>query len=238
MTNLQNKKILITGASRGIGLEIAKYFGSLNSSLILVGRNEDKLNSAANLCKDHGANDVKVHSLDLSKNSSLEDFSKEILSDGGIDVLVNNAGFFVQGNALEGDTSTWEQALNLNLLAPMKLTHAFAPGMKERQFGMIINLGSVAGIEGMSGVGVYAATKHGIRGWSRSCYLQLREFGIKVVLINPAFVDTDMTSGVKNADRSKMLGPGDIVEAVKLAVNTSQACCPEEINLKLTHSVF
>lgn len=79
-----------------------------------------------------------------------------------------------------------------------------------------------------------AHTKHALRGWSLSCYQTLRGHGIKVVLINPAFVDTEMTAGVQGADRSKMLTVDDIADTAMLAIRTSPACCPEEITLRLT----
>jgi short-subunit dehydrogenase len=128
--------------------------------------------------------------------------------------------------------------LSLNLSAPMRLTRRFAPGMLERERGITINIGSIAAIEGMTQSGAYAATKHGLRGWSLSSYAALRERGIKVVLINPAFVDTELMRDMKGVDFSRTLRPEDVAEAALLAVTTSPACCPQEIVLRLTRPAF
>ena len=238
MNKLKNRSVLITGASRGIGREIAKSLAAENADLILLGRNMNMLEETAKLCRDEGATKINCHNVDLSDNHAIDEFCEEIIKKGGIDMLVNNAGDFVQGHALNGDADAWDAAMKLNLMTPMRLTRSFSPGMRDREWGLIINLGSVAAIEGMSGVGAYAATKHGLRGRSLSCYRQLREYGIKVVLINPAFVNTDMTAGVQVNDRDLILQPEDIAEAVMLAVNTSPACCPEEITLRLTRNAM
>jgi short-subunit dehydrogenase len=238
MNKLENRSVLITGASRGIGRAIAQSLATENANLILSGRNMNMLEETAKLCRDNGAAQVSCHNVDLSDNDAIDKFCEELIEKGGVDMLVNNAGDFVQGHALNGDADTWDAAMKLNLLTPMRLTRSLSPGMKDREWGIIVNMGSVAAIEGMKGVGAYAATKHGLRGWSLSCYQQLREYGIKVVLINPAFVNTDMTAGVEVNDRDLILQPEDIAEAVMLAVNSSPACCPEEITLRLTRNAM
>ncbi len=231
---LQNQTALVTGASRGIGRAIARALAGEGARLVLVSRSAGDLEKTASLCRTDGAEAVSVRSLDLADSGAVEELCEEILSDGGVDVLVNNAGMFVEGTALDGDPGTWESGLRLNVLAPMHLTRRLAPGMTGRERGTIINLGSVAAIEGMQGAGAYATTKHALRGWSLSCYQALRGYGVKVVLINPGFVDTDMTAGVQGADRSRMLAPEDVAEAAMLAIRTRPACCPEEITLRLT----
>ncbi|OUR86892.1 hypothetical protein A9Q81_27580 [Gammaproteobacteria bacterium 42_54_T18] len=233
MGKLTNKRALITGASRGIGRAMAQRLATENASLILIGRDTKQLDETAKLCNESGAAKVSCFELDLQDNYAIDKLCQSLLDDGGIDLLVNNAGNFTKGHALDGDADAWTQSMQLNLLVPMRLTRWFAPYMKDKESGIIINLGSVAAIEGMSSVGAYAATKHGLRGWSLSCYQQLREFGIKVVLINPAFVDTDMTAEV-SINKELMLRPEDIAEAMMLAINSSDSCCPEEITLRLT----
>jgi short-subunit dehydrogenase len=231
---LEDQTALVTGASRGIGRAIARALAGEGARLVLVSRGADDLEQTASLCRADGADAVSVRRLDLADSRAVEDLCKELLDQDGVDVLVNNAGAFVDGTALAGDPGEWEGGLRLNVLAPMHLTRRLAPAMVERERGTIINLGSVAAIEGMEAAGAYATTKHALRGWSLSCYQALRKHGIKVVLINPGFVDTDMTAGVEGADRSRMLAPEDVAEAAMLAVRTRPACCPEEITLRLT----
>ncbi|MGF1466432.1 MAG: SDR family NAD(P)-dependent oxidoreductase [Sandaracinaceae bacterium] len=235
MMELRGRTALVTGASRGIGRALARALAREGATLVLTARTVGDLERTATLCDEDGAEGTEVRALDLGDGRTIDDLCAELLAEhGAVDVLVNNAGTLVQGHALDGDPDVWEQALRLNVAAPMRLTRRLAPAMKERERGTIINLGSVAAIEGMTNAGAYAATKHALRGWSLSSYQQLRDAGIKVVLLNPAFVDTAMTAHVTGADRSRMLSVDDIAEAAMLAIRTSPACCPEEITLRLT----
>jgi len=235
MGHLDGQTALVTGASRGIGRAIAVALAREGASVALTARTADDLQVTAEACAEAGAAATSVHALDLHDQRAVDTLCDALLQKhGGVDVLVNNAGVLVAGTALEGDPDDWERALVLNVAAPMRLTRRLAPGMVDRERGTIVNLGSIAAIEGMTGAGAYATTKHALRGWSRSSYQRLRSAGVKVVLVNPAFVDTEMTAGVQNADRTRMLHVDDIAEAVMLAVRTSPACCPEEITLRLT----
>jgi 3-oxoacyl-[acyl-carrier protein] reductase len=235
MPKLDNQSALVTGASRGIGRAIAVALATEGARIVLTARSEDDLKETAALCEKAGAAGTDVRPLDLSDGAAIDALCEALLREHGrVDVLVNNAGTLVRGHALSGEPETWEMALKLNVAAPMRLTRRLAPAMEKNERGTIINLGSVAAIEGMTDSGAYAATKHALRGWSLSCYQKLRRSGIKVVLINPAFVNTAMTAHVEDADRSRMLSPEDIAEAAMLAVRTSPACCPEEITLRLT----
>ena len=234
MELLTDKRVLITGGGSGIGRDIALQMSALGPDIVLVGRNTDALEETCKACLDAGARIVEYRRVDLIDPTAVNSFIREMIATGGIDVLVNNAGSFVTGNALEGDMEEWDWLTQLNLLTPMRLTRAFAPAMKSNGWGVIINIGSVAAVEGMKTAGAYAASKHGLRGWSLSCYQQLREYGVKVVLINPAYVDTNMTADADVNHRDHMLQTSDIAQAAMLAINTSPACCPEEITLRLT----
>lgn len=229
---------VITGAGRGIGRAIALAFAREGMALELVARTRAQLLKVRGLCEQAGAPEVEIHCVDLIDHDAVSDFCDELLSrKGAVDVLVNNAGILVSGHALDGDIATWTQAMHVNVLTPMLLTSRLAPGMVERERGLILNVGSVAGLEGMTDAGAYATTKHALRGWSRSCYQKLRASGVKVVLLNPGFVDTDMTAHF-GGDRQRALRTEDIAEAAMLAVRTSAACCPEEITLRLTKPAF
>lgn len=224
----------MTGAGRGIGRAISLALASEGAELALAARTTEQLEAAAKEAREAGAPAVSVHSIDLADKAAVEALCTDLGGRGGIDVLVNNAGIGVQGEALAGDPDGWERLLQVNVLAPMRLTRRLAPAMAERERGTIVNIGSIAAIEGMNRSGAYAASKHALRGWSLSCYQQLRGYGIKVTLINPAFVDTSMTAGVQEAKRERMLQPRDVADAAMLAIRTSPSCCPEEITLRLT----
>ena len=226
---------LVTGAGRGIGRAIALGLAGHGCSLALSARTASELEAVSAECRQRGAPTTLIHPADLGRAEEVDRLADSVLGAAGhVDVLVNNAGRGTLGNPTEGDPDDWQAMLALNLLAPMRLTRRLAPGMVERQLGTIINLGSIAAIEGMKSSGAYAASKHGLRGWSLSSYDHLRGYGIKVVLINPAFVDTQLVSDAKNVDFERMLRPSDVAEAALLAVTTSAACCPQEITLRLT----
>ncbi|KAA6429628.1 MAG: hypothetical protein FRX49_00062 [Trebouxia sp. A1-2] len=147
---LAGKWCVVTGGGAGIGQAIAETFAAEGASIALVARSKDKLEEVAKGCKSKGAPQVETHSVDLLDLQALDKFAKSFLSSHKhCDVLVNNAGMMGQGTPTEGDISKWEKCIQLNLLAPMALTHAFSPGMVEKKEGLIINMGSVAALEPM-----------------------------------------------------------------------------------------
>ncbi|GMH36795.1 hypothetical protein BSKO_04668 [Bryopsis sp. KO-2023] len=237
---LAGKCCVVTGASRGIGKTIATSFSKEKASLILVSRSKEKLEQVAKECKGHGAEKVETFSVDLADTAAVDSFTDTVLkSHGGVDVLVNNAGGFGSGGNTpkDGDPDDWDEMMKVNLLAPMRLTRRFSPSMVEKSDGAIINICSVAGVEPMTNMCAYAASKWGMRGWSLSCYENLRRDNIKVCCINPAMVRTEMTAKV-GAIPENMMDPEDVAEAALFVVRTSSKCCPQDITLRLTKSAF
>ncbi len=239
MTKIEGQAALVTGASRGIGRAIAGALAERGCSLVLTARSAERLEEVEDECRRLGATATASYPADLSEPHEVDRLAQDVKDAGWIiDVLVNNAGRGTTGNAAEGDPGDWDRMLALNLHAPMRLTRQFAPAMVERERGTIINIGSVAAIEGMTTSGAYAASKHGLRGWSLSCYRNLRGYGIKVSLINPGFVATDLTHRAKGARQDRMIRAEDVASAAMLAVTTSPMCCPEEITLRLTRYAY
>lgn len=232
---LPGKVCVVTGGGRGVGQAIAERYAALGFTLILTARSKDQLEETAASCKEKGAPAVDVHGVDLSESSQVRKFADDVLGKyKNVDVLVNNAGMGPSsgGGPVKGDSQQWEMCVNLNLTAPMLLTQAFAAGMEKKKAGLIINIGSIAGEMGFAPMAVYAATKWGLRGWSLSCYEALRTSNVKVVLINPGPIATDMTKGVMNHDLT--LEAEDIAEAAMLPLITTALCVPKEITLDTT----
>lgn len=230
------QKALITGASRGIGRAVAIALADEGLAVALTARSKDALSAVADECTARGAPAASTHAADLSDAADVDRLVQDI--GRPIDILVNNAGIGAAGNATSGDPDDWDRMLAINLHAPMRLTRHLAPPMVEREVGTIINIGSVAAVEGMTQNGAYAAAKHGLRGWSLSCYRHLRGHGIKVTLINPGLVATDMVRTSSGAREERMIRPDDVAAAARLAVTTSPMCCPEEITLRLTRYAY
>jgi short-subunit dehydrogenase len=226
---------LVTGAGRGIGRAVAIALARAKHGVVLVARTASELEETAAACRDAGAPFADVRAVDLADGAAVDALAARTLGEhGAVDVLVNNAGTFAMGSAVDGDPDAWAHLLAVNTLAPMRLMRRLAPKMVERERGTIVNVGSIAAIEGMKGPGAYAASKHGLRGFTLSSYERLREHGIKVVLVNPAYVSTAMVAGVPGVRLDRLLTPEDVTAAVMLAVTTSAACCPSEITLRLT----
>eukprot|EP00658_Telonema_sp_P-2_P039977 TRINITY_DN28599_c0_g1_i1.p1 TRINITY_DN28599_c0_g1~~TRINITY_DN28599_c0_g1_i1.p1 ORF type:complete len:153 (-),score=40.08 TRINITY_DN28599_c0_g1_i1:187-645(-) len=148
-----------------------------------------------------------------------------------------------RGSPLEGDSpEDWERMMALNVNAPMRLCRALCPKMAERMGGAVMNIGSVAGVEPMSGTSAaYAAAKHALRGWSISSYLTLRHKNIKCCLISPAFVNTPLIDGVideETTKRERMIQPADIAQYVLFVLNSSPGFVPDEITIRLALSPF
>jgi 3-oxoacyl-[acyl-carrier protein] reductase len=236
---LFGKTAVITGAGKGIGRAIALSYMKEGASVILAARTKADLESLASECAQLGPQErVKIFPVDLAEAKGVEDLATFVLDNGGCDVLVNNAGRGSPGNASAGDPDDWDKMIYLNLNGVMRLTRRLSKTMEDRKWGTVINMGSIAAIEGMSGTSAaYAAAKHGLRGWNHSIYQTLRHSNVKVVLINPAFVNTPLVDGFGMNDKlikDRMIQPEDVAETCLLPFRMSAGCVPSEITLRLT----
>lgn len=236
---LDGKWVMVTGAGRGIGRALAIKMAGEGAKMVLVARTRSELDGVADECQTVGSRRALTIPADLSDPVEVTQVAKAALQNtGGIHVLINNAGIHRPGNVLEGEPDDWDEMFAVNVSAPIHLTRELAPTMVKNKAGTIINIGSVAGLEPMTQGGAYAASKWALRGWSLSSYERLRHDGIKVMLINPGFVATDMTQGISGVIPERMLQTADVAEAAMLAIRTSPACCPQEITLRLTRSAY
>jgi short-subunit dehydrogenase len=231
---LKGKWALITGASRGVGWTIAEKFASEGANLILVARSADSLEKLAAELKGK-AGEIDIIPTDMSDSAAIDDLAKKVLEKyGGVDILVNNAGILAANgdSPLEGDPDEWDKLFKLNLSAPLRLTRRLAPSLVERKGGAIINTGSMAAVAANPEQCSYVATKHALLGFSISAFEVLRHHGIKVCIINPAYINSSMTSVRTDAYFDKMIYPADVAEAAMLVIRTSFNCCPTQIWLQ------
>jgi short-subunit dehydrogenase len=235
---------LVTGAGRGIGKAISLVLAKRGYSLVLASRTVAQLEETAKEARALGSPEVDVHQVDLSDASAVSALAEHCVSaHGGVDALVNNAGVYKAGNAAEGNPDDFDFMLAVNVSAPMRLTRLLSESMAARakssgQPGLVLTVGSVAGLEPMQSSGAYAATKWAMRGWSLSSYQRLRYQNIKVCMISPAYVNTHLVPDSDRLLRDRMIQPEDIGQAVKFILECSSGCCPEEINLRLTLSAY
>jgi uncharacterized protein len=178
--------VLITGASSGIGLELARCFAADKSRLVLTARSEDKLEAlAAELRKTYGA-DVQVIVNDLAEAAGPQQLVAALkLRRIDVDVLVNNAGFGARGRFADLDVRRQADMVQVNVAAPTILTRLLLPGMIERRRGAILNVASTAGFQPGPFLAVYYATKAYVLSWSEALTEELRGKGITVTCLCP-----------------------------------------------------
>lgn len=191
------KNILITGASKGIGKEIALGLKSEGHNIFIASRNEELLISAA---AEIGAKDYCV--CDLSQQSDLEKLGG-FIEKNSIDVLVNNAGEYIYGGIQEMDYQKINQIFSTNLLAPTYLCTRAVPAMKSKSWGRIINIGSISGVMGEAYASLYSGSKAGLVGLTKALALELAQDNITVNTINPGWVYTKLgLNSIENSDFS------------------------------------
>ena len=192
MESLKDKVVLVTGASRGIGVELARRFAGEGARLALAARSLSDLEKVRAEIEERGAKAIAVPA-DVSDLESLRAMLKEVeRALGPVDILVNNAGveevFDFENTSLE----RIEEIVQINLIGPLWLTRLVAPSMIERRTGHICNISSLAGVTPVPHNAVYATTKHGLVGMSRSLRMELEEHGVEVSVVCPGFVEGGM----------------------------------------------
>ncbi len=189
---LQGKCALVTGASSGIGLEIARELARLKADLVLVSRSAGKLNSIADeISKEQGVS-VKVIPIDLSKSGAAVDLHRKCLEQKlKIDILVNNAGVGLFGIANEQDLEQTLSMINLNVSSLVELSILFSRDMVKCGYGRIMNVGSMVGYMSVPFFAAYAATKSFVRSFSISHRAELKGTGVTVTSLEPGFVKTN-----------------------------------------------
>ncbi len=187
MFDLTNKVVLITGATGGIGGEIAKQMKNAGATVVVSGRNSEKLN------KDFGNNFIKIVS-DLSVDGAAEKLINDTIEKTGrIDILINNAGITKDTLLMRMNDEQFDDVINTNLRATFKMCRAAIMPMIKQKFGRIINMSSIVGVVGGAGQANYAASKAGIIGLTKSIATEVASRGITANCIAPGFIKTPMT---------------------------------------------
>jgi len=230
---LLSKVALITGASRGIGLAIAKSLAGMGAKISVCARDSGKLGAAAGDLERHGVAVLAVPA-DVSRATDVATLvQKTEKSLGPIEILVNNAGIGVFGPIQEASEADWDSALDTNLKSVFLLSRAVAPGMISRSSGHIINFASLSGKSAFAGGSIYCASKWGLLGLTGCMAEDLRPFGIRVSAVCPGSVATDFSPPSKK-DPRKMLQPEDVAHAVSTIVTQTSRSFISEVLLRPT----
>ena len=220
MFDLTGKNALITGASGGIGGEIAKALHAAGSTVTISGTRQGPLDELAAELGDR----VHVLTCNLSDSEAVEALPKQaVAAMGSVDILVNNAGITRDNLFMRMSDDEWNSVLDVNLTATTRLCRGVLRGMMKARWGRIVNISSVVGTTGNPGQGNYAASKAGMIGMSKSLAYEVASRGITVNAVAPGFIQTAMTNKLNDDQKSNILTqipagrmgqPGDIAAAV------------------------
>ena len=200
------RNVLITGASRGLGLGIARNLAAAGYCVIAVARNPNKeLTAAIAEAKRGKRGAIHFVSFDLGKVEDIPNLVKRLRDDfGPMFGLVNNAALGLDGVLATMHNSQIEEMVRINTLSPIVLTKYAVRSMMSEGAGRIVNVASIIGFTGYSGLSVYAATKASMLGFTRSLAREVGRLGITVNAVAPGFLDTDMTDGLAGEQRQKV----------------------------------
>lgn len=238
IVSLEGKKVLITGGTTGIGREIARKLAADGATVLIFGRDEKDMNKALESVKEVAAGGGPVgFTADVSTKAGIEKIFSEVDAQGGIDVLVNNAALGYQG-ILEGNYEEWQYILNVNLLGYLACTHEAARRMESAAGkGHIVFIGSMSADTRDAKSSVYVATKSGIQGFAEAVRKELNPRGIRISLIEPGAVDTDMQEQPadekrRRVEEEKMLMAADIADAVHFVLTRPDRCDVVEMKVR------
>jgi NAD(P)-dependent dehydrogenase (short-subunit alcohol dehydrogenase family) len=231
---LQDKVAIVTGGSRGIGLAIAEKLAEMGCEVVITARKRDELEKAAQGIRKNGGKCDGV-ACDVS---SLDDVQQLAENFGDrrkkLKILINNAGIGGFSSPLhETDPATWDKIINTNLRGVYYMIRAFAPMLIANGGGDIVNISSLAGKNALPNGATYSASKWGLNGLSYSVAEELRTHNIRVTVICPGSVDTDLSPHT-GKNLSKMLQPADVAHLVAMVMTQAPQSFASEILLRPT----
>ncbi len=199
MTELEQKIVLVTGGSGGLGRALAQAFLNQGARVVITARSEDKLKAAADAL---GGREGEIAALpcDITQRKQVEDLAEAIRARwGNVQILINNAGIAKAASFLEMSDSLWDEIIKTNLTGTYYCCKVFLPAMIEARWGRIINIGSTTSKVAYSHVAAYVTSKHGLLGLTRTLALETARQGITVNTICPGYLDDELTRA--NAQR-------------------------------------
>jgi len=231
---VDGRAALVTGASSGIGLAIARALGEDGYRLTLSARRPEKLEEAAGALADDGLeiNAVAANMASEEDVKALAEAHRDRF--GRLDVLVNNAGVGIGGAIAEHETKKLDMQLGVNLRGVYLMTRECIPLLKEaggeHRKALIVNISSIAGKYGQGWLAAYSATKAGVVGLTQATHKELAGEGVQATAFCPGFVATAMTDWVQEqVPKDEMIRPEDLAEAVRFLLRTSPACMVPEV---------
>jgi short-subunit dehydrogenase len=239
MASMQGKTVVITGASSGIGEELAVALASRGANLVLAARREEELAKVAKRCEQAGGRALSVPTDVSDQEACRRMVERAVEAFGGIDVLVNNAGITMWARLDEvTDLSLYERLMRVNYLSAVYCTYFALPPIKARK-GLLVAISSLMGKTGVPTRTAYAASKHAMQGFFDSLRLELLGSGVDVLVVSPGFVDTPIRSSAvgpdgKQVQKSQRVESGDTMDVHTCVAQITRAIERRERELVMT----
>jgi NADP-dependent 3-hydroxy acid dehydrogenase YdfG len=242
---LAGRVAVVTGASSGIGEATAVALAGAGTRVVLAGRRLDRITAVASVITSRGGSAIAVQTDVTQENQVRELASRTAEAFGGLDILVNNAGMMSIGPVADARTEDWRKMIDVNMLGVLYCTHAALPMIAKRGRGDIVNVSSAGGRRTSAGRGVYSMTKFGVGAFSEALRQEALESNIRVTLIEPGFVDTELATTSDNpfmaaaaAAGKKRIGQvlqsSDVANAIMFALSQPAYVSINEILMRPT----
>ena len=231
---LAGKVAVITGAGRGIGRAVAMALGGAGADLVLAARSKNELDQVAVDLLHQGGPEALVVETDLQNEDSIRNLVRRTTDRfGRLDILVNNAGAIHAGPMDQTRTEDFDRCMNVNARGPFILCREALGLLKKADPGYIVNVASVVGVKGYPNQSAYTASKHALRGWSMALAEELKGQNVRVHVICPGGVNTDMATKVRpDIGKDDLMAPEEIAELVLYLVTHRGNAVIDEIHLR------
>ena len=229
---LRGRRCLVTGATGGLGSQIAIALGRAGCRLFLTGRDQRLLAEVAASLPQSGGAPASTFTADLGKAADLDALVSAVRETfGTVQVLVNVAGVFPVRPLIDTDDDTFDACMQLNVTAPFRLSRAFAGDMVAEGWGRIINIASSSAYAGFRNTAAYCASKHALLGLSRAMHEELKHANVRVYCFSPGSIRTKMASVSADQDETTFLDAAEVAEFVVDVVSYDGPMMTEEIRL-------
>ncbi len=234
MKILKDKNCLITGATGGIGENIAVKMAESGCNLFLTSTNDIKLRRLEDRLRGIAGKKIMItyESGDLNNIGDIENIVYKARGEfRSIDILINCAGVFPVKSLETSELGDFESCFNVNVRAPFLFAKAFSQGMKKNKWGRIVNIGSSSAYLGFKETAIYCSSKHALLGLSRSLYDELKKYSIRTFCVSPGAVKTKMGRKIKNQNFKTFIDPEELAEYINFIISFDGEMVSEEIRL-------
>ena len=232
--NLENKNCFISGASGGLGEEIAKELASQKCNLFLTGRDGEKLSRIKENIKKSINDKIKVE-YEIGDLNNFEDIKKIITTSrktfDNFDILINSSGIFLNKSIQDSSLEEFEKIFNVNIRAPFIFCKEFSADMIKNKWGRIINIGSSSSYSGFKNGSIYCSSKHAVLGLSRTLHDELKSENVRTFCISPGSIKTEMGKMTKDQNFETFLDPKEIATSLVFIISFDKELISAEIQL-------